>query len=553
MKSAQICRLQTLICLLLMAILQHGSSWGVEPEPSKKSDPLSCFGIMKNTMRVENLPGKWISFEAPQVEELQDRLIADDLKDWGGTDELEWGTFEVEYAKKFVTGFTDGHDEVYEPGTIRVFFSEDEDGLATLPRVAIFYRDGKISEIRGFARHQHLDAEFAASGMLLNELAVLGQDNPLYRMALDAQKLGKIQRKVVAQLDLDLEELSFLYELFRPVEPGFGYRRVEEEDGLREMKVMFSGNNLDYSRHEFLDYILRQRHIRQDLAQLLEVEMSEVVILDPDKPQKEQISKNTKVVFGDYTVESANSDPMPNWIFGDLYVMDEKLVDKILPQVVVGDLHIHATHIQGVRFPQVTRDVSMNVNVPVLIRNSKLPVRAKRLTLRGKMRLENVVMPELLEELWVAEVLVAQLRDSIAAMRVTRSLSILETHDGQARSGRVEGSELADFIIPEIEGAHYHVSPTFLKNVEFPPTAKSVSVSAKHITGVNFPNRVEENFDLELLVRISNSTLPSFVGGSSEIGTVALHHSWNVEIHETPPLKSVQGTYEGLSELAPQR
>ncbi|NQY99235.1 MAG: hypothetical protein HRT45_01030 [Bdellovibrionales bacterium] len=136
-------------------------------------------------------------------------------------------------------------------------------------------------------------------------------------------------------------------------------------------------------------------------------------------------------------------------------------------------------------------------------------------------------------------------------MRITEELSILETTQGQNRSGTVEGSVLENVAIPQIEGGKYSVHTTILRNVNFPARAKEVVASAKIIERVSFPDQVEGDFLVELMKSAITVDQPARVGGDAALGTVAVHNFWPLAIEDTEPLGHVEGVYEGISELKP--
>ncbi|NQY99234.1 MAG: hypothetical protein HRT45_01025 [Bdellovibrionales bacterium] len=360
----------------------------------------------------EALEGQWLTFNAERADQLEALALASDGKDWGETSQLEWGSYELLYAKKFLSGFVDGHEQEYSPGSIRVFVTRE--GEQVKPRVALFYRDDELVEIRGFAEHQQLDLELAASSVLRQELAaVFPKDHYLVEMAVDAQALVVVYQRTLAKEELTLSELSFLYEVFEPIKLGFGYRRSVDEDGMREMKVEFSGQNLDYHQNPILGEVLGLRDVKSDLSRLFEVEPSEVAIVDSDS-SAQQVRPEHKVVFGDYTIESLETDHIPSTIVGDLYVKAAEVRDRSLAKLVTGDLFFRETQkIKGVAMPLSVRGIHWSESQPLSIENSVMPNKARRLKFRGNVKVTNVTMPSTLEELWVAEVHFHSFLDSI--------------------------------------------------------------------------------------------------------------------------------------------
>ncbi len=108
-------------------------------------------------------------------------------------------------------------------GDFYVYYTRDEDGKDTIPRVAIRMEQGKVVEVRGVNAAQELEPELA--DITAERLKDLPGGEEYIRKAEDMKRLTAIEKKIVANNETDLsdEELRFLYELDHEIR-GFGYK-----------------------------------------------------------------------------------------------------------------------------------------------------------------------------------------------------------------------------------------------------------------------------------------------------------------------------------------
>lgn len=162
-----------------------------------------------STEGLANIKGKWIKYaQGSEPEEL--------VKSFEGYP-LEWCTANYDTAKSQLQG-----------GDFHVYYSNNEEGEAKIPRLAIRMEGGsKIAEPpRGIAHNQNLDPYIHP---VLNEkLSDFGQEGELYRKRIaDMEKLTDIWKRKEDILNED--ELKFIYEIDNQIE-GFGYQRDERID-----------------------------------------------------------------------------------------------------------------------------------------------------------------------------------------------------------------------------------------------------------------------------------------------------------------------------------
>ncbi len=120
-------------------------------------------------------------------------------------------------------------------GDFFVYYTRDEDGKDTVPRVAIRMEQGEVAEVRGVNAAQELEPEMA--DITAEQLKDLPGGAEYIRKAEDMKRLTAIEKRITANPDADLsaEELRFLYELDREIQ-GFGYERDPRVNEIRQMR-----------------------------------------------------------------------------------------------------------------------------------------------------------------------------------------------------------------------------------------------------------------------------------------------------------------------------
>jgi hypothetical protein len=120
-------------------------------------------------------------------------------------------------------------------GDFFVYYTRDEEGKDTVPRVAIRMEQGEVAEVRGVNAAQELEPEMA--DITAEQLKDLPGGAEYIRKAEDMKRLTAIEKRITANpnADLSAEELRFLYELDREIQ-GFGYERDPRVNEIRQMR-----------------------------------------------------------------------------------------------------------------------------------------------------------------------------------------------------------------------------------------------------------------------------------------------------------------------------
>ncbi len=115
-------------------------------------------------------------------------------------------------------------------GDFYVYYTRDEDGKDTIPRVAIRMQSGEVAEVRGVLPRQEL--ELVLADIASDKLQDLPGGEKYIQRAADMKRLTAIDKLLSKDphAELSADDVAFLYELNHTIE-GFGYRddpRVQE-------------------------------------------------------------------------------------------------------------------------------------------------------------------------------------------------------------------------------------------------------------------------------------------------------------------------------------
>ena len=120
-----------------------------------------------------------------------------------------------------------------EQGDFYVYYSQDEQGSSTIPRIAIRMQNNGIAEIRGINYEQNLES--ALIGIAQEKAQTLPGHGQYEKKSSDMKFLTAIEKKMAKSQDLTKDELKFLYEMDNPIE-GFGYQKDPRIKELRNQR-----------------------------------------------------------------------------------------------------------------------------------------------------------------------------------------------------------------------------------------------------------------------------------------------------------------------------
>ena len=251
---------------------------------------------------------------------------------------LEWCTANVDTARTQLQG-----------GDFYVYYSLDQYGEPTIPRVAIRMQGSSIAEIRGIAHNQQLDPYIAdVVSAKMNDFP----DGESYaKRAADMQRLTSLEESIQQGYQPTLDDLRFLYEIDNKIE-SFGYGRDSR-----------------------IDELLASRNAKQDIAAILGIDESQIGttpadVLDSTTPlayyygdlsldsltsaEGLTLPQTVGGYLNLYSLTSAEGLTLPQTV-GDYLSLDSLTSTEglTLPQTVGGDLYLHnLTSAEGLTLPQ---------------------------------------------------------------------------------------------------------------------------------------------------------------------------------------------------------
>jgi len=196
--------------------------------------------------------GEWRKYE----QNSDHKLLTQSIRGKG----TGWCTAGENTAKKQLTA-----------GAFYCYYSNDDEGDPTIPRLAIRMEGDKIAEVRGVAYKQNVDPFMI--DVLEQKLEEFPDKEEYLKKDHDMKQLTEIDSKVKKGIVLNKEDLIFLYEIDNSIE-GFGYKK-------------------DPRIKELLD----QRNTEQDMLIVFDYAPEQIA------HNKEEINENTKAYLGEWSVD----------------------------------------------------------------------------------------------------------------------------------------------------------------------------------------------------------------------------------------------------------
>ncbi len=119
-----------------------------------------------------------------------------------------------------------------EGGDFYVYYTQDEKGKDSVPRVAIRMEDGQVAEVRGINQDQELEPALITTAE--EQLVQLPGGNEYFQIAQDMKRLTKLEKLLTTDVaeELSDDDILFLYETEKMIW-GFGYGRDPRIDELK--------------------------------------------------------------------------------------------------------------------------------------------------------------------------------------------------------------------------------------------------------------------------------------------------------------------------------
>lgn len=154
---------------------------------------------------------------------------------------------------------------------LEVFYSNDEEGNPTVPRVVIVSSKGRIFEVRGIEKQENLDPYI---GEVVHEkLRTLPDGKSFQKKEDDMRRLTEISKKHKQNQLLTKEDLLFFYEIDSTIE-GFGYQR---DPRIKEIRS--------------------RRNVQEDMLVIFECTLDQIA------HEPNEINENTKAYIGEWNID----------------------------------------------------------------------------------------------------------------------------------------------------------------------------------------------------------------------------------------------------------
>ncbi len=222
---------------------------------------------------------------AGAIQEL-DRSVEGE-KNWEET-EGEWKTFEkgsepsimqetlANKRSNLCIGEGSAHAKSYlDTGDMHIYYSKDNRGNYTMPRIAISVQNNSVWEVRG-TYNKNEDIDPFIGDILEEKLKDLPQGESFQKKSEDMKRLTEIDNRIKEGRELSIEDIKFLYEIDGSIE-GFGYSkdpRIEEllegRDIKEELSLLtgYSEDEISITKNEALGGNIKHHHGDLDLGSL---------------------------------------------------------------------------------------------------------------------------------------------------------------------------------------------------------------------------------------------------------------------------------------------
>ena len=276
--------------------------------------------MLKDKLQSNTTSGKWVKYEQGS----DYNILRDSLQGYY----TGWCTAAGEnFAKSQLAN-----------GDFYIYYTLDNNGEAKVPRIAI-RMDGnnKIEEIRGIANKQNMEPDMMP--ILEEKLKEFPDRDKYLKKEHDMKLLTLIDKKVNNNIELNLGELKFLYEIDDKISV-FGFM---EDPRIKEIKS--------------------KRNIKRDYSIIFNIKEEDVAL---SQEEWKKTPNKFKVLVGNLDLSHYNSLDnivLPKYISGNLNLSSLSNANGIIfPQQVGGNLELSSlTSAEGVVLPiRVNGDLNLN-------------------------------------------------------------------------------------------------------------------------------------------------------------------------------------------------
>ena len=386
-------------------------------------------------------------------------------------------------------------------GDFYVYYTLDNNGEAKVPRIAI-RMDGstKIGEIRGIADKQNMEPEMMP--ILEEKLEEFPDRDKYYKKEHDMKLLTLIDKKVNKNIELNLDELKFLYEMDNEIE-GFGY---EKDPRIQE--------------------IINKRNQKKDYALIYNINENEIALTQEEWKEN---PKQYKILLNDLKLDYVTSSKeliLPNIISGNLELKElTNASGLILPDIVGGSIRLDSLiSAKDLKFPKIINkdlDLSCLFDAENIILPEKI---GGKLNLSCLLLTKGITFPKIIDD-----------NLDLSSLSYAAGLELPEKIGGILDLSSI--SDLAGLVLPKTLGGPLCLnSITYVYSFIFPKYMKgSLDLhslinadelilpqimdddlylnSLVSVKGVIFPNTIRGNLNLNGLESAKRLILPQIVEG----------------------------------------
>ena len=386
-------------------------------------------------------------------------------------------------------------------GDFYVYYTLNNNGEAKVPRIAI-RMDGstKIGEIRGIADKQNMEPEMMP--ILEEKLEEFPDRDKYYKKEHDMKLLTLIDKKVNKNIELNLDELKFLYEMDNEIE-GFGY---EKDPRIQE--------------------IINKRNQKKDYALIYNINENEIALTQEEWKEN---PKQYKILLNDLKLDYVTSSKeliLPNIISGNLELKElTNASGLILPDIVGGSIRLDSLiSAKDLKFPKIINkdlDLSCLFDAENIILPEKI---GGKLNLSCLLLTKGIAFPKIIDD-----------NLDLSSLPYAAGLELPEEIGGILDLSSI--SDLAGLVLPKTLGGPLSLnSITYVYSFIFPKYMKgSLDLhslinadelilpqimdddlylnSLVSVKGVIFPNTIRGNLNLNGLESAKRLILPQIVEG----------------------------------------
>ena len=214
-------------------------------------------------------------------------------------------------------------------GDFYAYFTKDENGEYTVPRIAIRMMNNYVSEVRGISIYQNIESSMAP--VVSKKLDEFTLDEVTSNRRSDMNRLTLIEKKVNSNIPLEINDLAFLYEI---------YDRIHEYGEGRDPRIQ---------------EIISKRDIKADLSTLFGVPLENISL--------DEVNDDTLIYYGDLDVK--DGDYIPSVVIGNFSLNVPSMDGIKLPKIVTGNFELHGFN--TVSELSISTRVVGNVIIPDLV------------------------------------------------------------------------------------------------------------------------------------------------------------------------------------------